>query len=220
MDLTPEPVLAALTVAGVVGLSLAVTRLAMNGVAVEPLGVVRHSGGATRRLWWRIAVPVLGLLLLRTSVGDGSDIPDATSIVLVVVGMLALLIGVTAVLPWILDQLTRVSGGFGPLSWQLAVRRLQLNGEASTRSVNGIVVAVAGAIALQTLFTGIAHGQNRDSRAAGNSPTSSTHIGVARLDDGKGHAERYASVFSSTPGVQQVSIPSNCGVLPMQPAPW
>ncbi|MCX4461295.1 ABC transporter permease [Streptomyces sp. NBC_01728] len=203
VDLTPEPVLAALTVAGVVGLSLAVTRLAMNGVAVEPLGVVRHSGGARRRLWWRIAVPVLGLLLLRTSVGDGSDIPDATSIVLVVVGMLALLIGVTAVLPWILDQLTRVSGGFGPLSWQLAVRRLQLSGEASTRSVNGIVVAVAGAIALQTLFTGIAHGQNRDSRAAGNSPTSSTHIGVARLDDGKGHAERYASVFSSTPGVQQ-----------------
>lgn len=203
VDLTPEPVLAALTVASVVGLSLAVTRLAMNRVAVEPLGVVRHSGGATRRLWWRIAVPVLGLLLLRTSVGDGSGIPDATSIVLVVVGMLALLIGVTAVLPWILDQLTRVSGGFGPLSWQLAVRRLQLSGEASTRSVNGIVVAVAGAIALQTLFTGIAHGQNGGSRAPGNSPKSSTHIGVARLDDGKGHAERYASVFSSTPGVQQ-----------------
>ena len=202
-DLTPQPVLAALTVVGVVALSLAVTRLAMNGVAAEPLGVVRKSGGATRRLWWRIAVPVLGLLLLKTSVGRESDIRDTTGVVLVVAGMLALLAGVTAVLPWILEQLTRVTGGFGPLSWQLAVRRLQLNSEAATRSVNGIVVAEAGAIALQTLFTGIAHSENGSSGAARNSSTPSTHLGVASLDDGKGYAERYASVFSSTPGVQQ-----------------
>jgi ABC-type antimicrobial peptide transport system permease subunit len=202
-DLSPQPVLAALTVVGVVVLSLAVTRLAMNGVVVEPLGVVRKSGGATRRLWWRIAVPVLGLLLLRTSVRGGSDLRSATSVILIVVGMLALLVGVTAILPWILEQLTRVSGGFGPLSWQLAVRRLQLSSEASTRSVNGIVVAVAGAVALQTLFTGIAHGQNGGSGAARNSSTPSTHIGVASLDDDKGYTDRYASVFSATPGVQQ-----------------
>ena len=202
-DLSPQPVLAALTVVGVVVLSLAVTRLAMNGVVVEPLGVVRKSGGATRRLWWRIAVPVLGLLLLRTSVRGGSDLRSVTSVILIVVGMLALLVGVTAILPWILEQLTRVSGGFGPLSWQLAVRRLQLSSEASTRSVNGIVVAVAGAVALQTLFTGIAHGQNASSGATGHSSTPSTHNGVASLDDDKGYTDRHASVFSSTPGVQQ-----------------
>ncbi|WP_200712451.1 FtsX-like permease family protein [Streptomyces sp. MBT62] len=202
-DLTPQPALAALTVVGVVVLALAVTRLAMNGVAVEPLGVVRRSGGATRRLGWRIAVPVLGLLLLKASVGSGSDIRDTTSVVLVVVGMLALLVGVTAVLPWILEQLTGALGGFGPVSWQLAVRRLQLNSEAATRSVNGIVVAVAGAIALQTLFTGIAHAQNGSSGAARSSSAPSTQAAVASLDDGRGYTERYASVFSSTPGVQQ-----------------
>ncbi|MGX9883394.1 FtsX-like permease family protein [Streptomyces sp. NPDC002276] len=202
-DFTPQPALAALTVVGVLLLSLAVTRLAMNGVAVEPLGVVRRSGGATRRLWWRVTVPVLGLSLLKTSMGSGSEIRSTTSVVLVVVGMLALLVGVTAVLPWILEQLTGALGGFGPVSWQLAVRRLQLNSEAATRSVNGIVVAVAGAIALQTLFTGIAHGQNGNSGAARSSSAPTTQVGVASLDDGKGYAERYASVFSSTPGVQQ-----------------
>ncbi|MFJ3307189.1 hypothetical protein ACIPSA_29595 [Streptomyces sp. NPDC086549] len=70
--------------------------------------------------------------------------PDTPGLILVVVGMLALLVGVTAVLPWALERLTRVSAGCGPLSWQLAVRRLQLSSEASTRSVNGIVIAVAG----------------------------------------------------------------------------
>ncbi|WP_427917296.1 FtsX-like permease family protein [Streptomyces sp. cg40] len=203
-DFTPQPALAALTVVGVLLLSLAVTGLAMNGVAVEPLGVVRRSGGATRRLWWRVAVPVLGLSLLKTSVGSGSEIRSTTSVVLVVVGMLALLVGVTAVLPWILEQLTKALGGLGPVSWQLAVRRIQLNSEAATRSVNGIVVAVAGAIALQTLFTGIAHGQHGNSGTARSGSAPTTQVGVASLDDGKGYTERYTSVFSSTPGVQQV----------------
>ncbi|MBX7554576.1 FtsX-like permease family protein [Streptomyces sp. NPDC004232] len=203
-DLTPEPLLAALTVVAVLALSLVVTRLAMNKVAVEPLGVVRRSGGTTRRLWWRIAMPLLGLVLLRTSVRNASDLHNAGGVALVVAGMLALLVGVTAVLPWAVEHLTGLSGGFGPLSWQLAVRRVQLSGEAATRSVNGIAVAVAGAVALQTLFTGIAQRPAAPSpRMAHGSSAPLTHVGVARLDDGMGEAERYAAVFAATPGVQQ-----------------
>ncbi|MFE5220893.1 ABC transporter permease, partial [Streptomyces sp. NPDC056626] len=39
--------------------------------------------------------------------------------------------------------------------WQLAVRRLQLSSGTAARMVNGIAVAVAGAIALQMLFAGV-----------------------------------------------------------------
>ncbi|SHH50296.1 FtsX-like permease family protein [Streptomyces sp. 3214.6] len=203
-DLTPQPLLAALTVVAVLALSLVVTRMAMNKVAVEPLGVVRRSGGTTRRLWWRIALPLLGLVLLRTSVRNAPDLQDVTTVVQVIAGMLALLVGVTAVLPWIVERFTGLIGGFGPLSWQLAVRRMQLHGEAATRSVNGIAVAVAGAVALQTLFTGITQ-QSADHtpQAAHGSSSPRTHIGFARLDDGKGGEERYAPVFASTPGVRQ-----------------
>ena len=41
------------------------------------------------------------------------------------------------------------------MPWQLATRRLQLNSVSAARMVSGIVVAVAGAIALQMLFTGV-----------------------------------------------------------------
>ncbi|MEU5597782.1 FtsX-like permease family protein [Streptomyces sp. NPDC020298] len=220
-DLTPQPLLAALTVVGVLALSLVVTRMAMDKVAVEPLGVVRRSGGTTRRLWWRITLPLLGLVLLRTSVRNASDLHDPITVVQVVAGMLALLVGVTAVLPWIVERLTGLFGGFGPLSWQLAVRRLQLSGEAATRSVNGIAVAVAGAVALQTLFTGITQqSADRTTPAAHGSSAPRTQVGYARLDDGKADAERYASVFAATPGVQQavgfgeLSVSTSDGAFP------
>jgi hypothetical protein len=55
-----------------------------------------------------------------------------------------LLIGVTALLPWLVEaSVARLRGG--PLPWQLATRRLQLNSGAATRAVSGITIAVAGA---------------------------------------------------------------------------
>jgi hypothetical protein len=65
-----------------------------------------------------------------------------------------LLIGVTALLPWLVEAVVaRLNSG--SVSWQLAVRRLQLSSGSAARMVNGIAVAVAGAIALQMLFAGI-----------------------------------------------------------------
>ncbi|PSM37587.1 hypothetical protein C6Y14_41205 [Streptomyces dioscori] len=203
-DLTPEPVLVPVTVVAVFMLGLLVTRLSMHKVVVEPLGVVRRSGGTTRRLWWRIALPVLGLVLLRVIVQSPAGLRGGSGVVLVAVGMLALLVGVTAVLPWAVDRLTRLCGGFGPLSWQLALRRMQLSGETATRSVNGIAVAVAGAVALQTLFTGLAHGPaDGAAPTAHRAPSSHTRTAVARLAAGAGNTAAYAPVLAATPGVRE-----------------
>ena len=89
----------------------------------------------------------IGLIVMsmRFSLGGGQWVPMLS------IGLLASLFGVTAVLPWLIDRLFgRVSGG--PLSLQLALRRLGAAGDGPARAVSGIVVTVAGAIALQSLF--------------------------------------------------------------------
>ncbi|MFF5497876.1 FtsX-like permease family protein [Streptomyces aquilus] len=202
-DLSPQPLLAALVVVAVLSLSLGITQLSMHKVAVEPLGVVRKSGSTSRRLWWRIALPLLGLILLRIAVRSPADLHGASGVVLLLIGMLSLLVGVTAVLPWAVERLTRVFGGFGPLAWQLALRGLQLNNEAATRSVNGIAVAVAGAVALQALLTGLAHDPVDSTTRGAHGPSASTRVAVARLDDGGPPGARYAPVLATTPGVQR-----------------
>ena len=58
-------------------------------------------------------------------------------------------------LPWLVEALVRRLGGGGGVAWQLAVRRLQVESGAGARVVGGLVVAVAGAIALQSLFAGV-----------------------------------------------------------------
>ncbi|KOX01922.1 hypothetical protein ADL02_01665 [Streptomyces sp. NRRL WC-3723] len=203
-DLTPDPALAAVVVVAVPCLSLVSAHLAMNKVVAEPLGVVRRSTVAKRRLWWRVALPLFGLLLLRTSLRDASEVQSTAGVLTVVAGMLALLVGVTAVLPWLLERLTERAGGSGPLSWQLAMRRLRSHSEAATRSVNGIVVAVAGAIALQTLFTGISNGHTGDHRSTAQARSApDTQVGVVRLVGADGE-KPYVSQLARTPGVTQV----------------
>ena len=79
--------------------------------------------------------------------GSARETPAAVAVVL-------LLTGVATLLPWLVEAVVRRLDG-GAVAWQLAVRRLQLDGGASARVVSGIAVAVAGAIALQTLFSGV-----------------------------------------------------------------
>ncbi|MFJ9721382.1 ABC transporter permease [Streptomyces sp. NPDC101209] len=202
-DLTPHPLLAALVVVAVLALALGITRLSMHKVAVEPLGIVRNSGSTSRRLWWRITLPLLGLILLRLFVRSPADLHGTSGVVLVLIGMLMLLVGVTAVLPWVVERLTRRFSGFGPLPWQLALRGLQLNGEAATRSVNGIAVAVAGAVALQALLTGLSHNPVDGTAPAAHSPSASTRVAIARLDDHGTRGAQYAAVLAASPGVRR-----------------
>lgn len=148
-DVTPHPVLGPLVFVAVPLLALWVVLGSLRGVVVDPLGAVRRAERPRPRLWWRLLLFVLGISLIvlsmRLSLSGGEWVP------MVSIGLLAALFGTTAVLPWLVDRLfVRASGG--PLSLQLALRRLGAAGGGPTRAVNGIVVTVAGAIALQSLF--------------------------------------------------------------------
>ncbi|MFJ4624337.1 ABC transporter permease [Streptomyces sp. NPDC088812] len=151
--LDPSPVLAALVAVAVPTAAVLVTLFALRGVVIEPLGVVRAARPARRRLWWRLLLPPAGLAMLSPMVGQGRAEGDFNQY-LVVGGVLLLLVGVTALLPWLVERFVARLGA-GGVAWQLAVRRLQLSSGSAARMVNGIAVAVAGAIALQMLFAGV-----------------------------------------------------------------
>ncbi|MPY49662.1 FtsX-like permease family protein [Streptomyces acidicola] len=151
--LNPSPVLAALVAVAVPASAVLVTLFALRGVVIEPLGVVRTAKPPRRRLWWRLLLPLAGLALLYPMMGKGADNGNFNEY-MVTGGVVLLLVGVTALLPWAVEAFVARMGS-GSLSWQLAVRRLQLSSGTAARMVNGIAVAVAGAIALQMLFAGV-----------------------------------------------------------------
>ncbi|WP_181383381.1 ABC transporter permease [Streptomyces sp. NWU339] len=151
--LNPSPLLALLVAVAVPAAAVLVTLLALRGVVIEPLGVVRTARPARRRLWWRLLLPLAGIMLLSPMIGQGRDGGEFNQY-LVISGVLLLLVGVTALLPWLVETVVARLGK-GSVSWQLAVRRLQLSSGTAARMVNGIAVAVAGAIALQMLFAGV-----------------------------------------------------------------
>jgi hypothetical protein len=91
--------------------------------------------------------------MLYPMIGNGRENGDFNQY-LVTGGVVLLLVGVTALLPWIVETVVARLGS-GGVAWQLAVRRLQLSSGTAARMVNGIAVAVAGAIALQMLFAGV-----------------------------------------------------------------
>ncbi|MFD4723736.1 ABC transporter permease [Streptomyces seoulensis] len=151
--LDPSPLLALLVAFAVPASAVLVTLLAMRGVVIEPLGVVRTAVPVRRRLWWRLLLPLAGLALLYPMIGQGRSHGDFDQ-KFVTAGVLLLLTGITALLPWLVERVVaRLDPS--PLSWQLAVRRLQLSSGTAARTVNGVAVAVAGAIALQMLFAGV-----------------------------------------------------------------
>ncbi|WP_416972034.1 FtsX-like permease family protein [Streptomyces sp. 4F14] len=152
-DLNPSPLLALLVIVAVPAAAVGVTLLTLRGVVIEPLGVVRTARPSRRRLWWRLLLPIAGAGALYPMIGQGRD-RGTFNEYLVVAGVILLLVGVTALLPWLVEM-TVSRLGSGGVAWQLAVRRLQLSSGTAARMVNGVAVAVAGAIALQMLFAGI-----------------------------------------------------------------
>ena len=151
-DLRPSPLLGLAVLAGVPAAAVVVSLVALRRVVAEPLGVVRRAEAARRRrLWWRLLLPAVGLLALAPAAGQE---PDTISELRVAIGVIALLVGIAALLPWVVERAVGRLGA-GKVAWQLAVRRLQLDPGGPARAVSGITVAVAGAIALQMVFTGI-----------------------------------------------------------------
>ncbi|MDQ0992814.1 ABC transporter permease [Streptomyces sp. V3I7] len=152
-DLTPSATLTAVVALAVPVAAVLVTLFALRRVVIEPLGVVRTARPVRRRLWWRLLLPPAGLAMLYPMIGQGPN-NGGFNRLLVGGGVILLLVGVTALLPWAVERLA-ARLGHGGVAWQLAVRRLQLSSGAAARMVNGIAVAVAAAIALQMLFAGV-----------------------------------------------------------------
>ncbi|MBT2478063.1 ABC transporter permease [Streptomyces sp. ISL-94] len=195
-DLDPSVWLAALVALVVPAAAVAVTLFAMRGVVVEPLGVVRTVTPRRRRIWWRLLLPLAGLGLLAPMTGRGNSQDDFNR-TQVSAGVVLLLVGITALLPWLLEQLVGRTSGGGPVSWQLAVRRLQLDRGAATRLVNGIAVAVAGAIALQMLFAAV---EADYTEATGQDPSRAA-LSVLLPRDGEDRADALAAKISAARGV-------------------
>ncbi|NEB74389.1 ABC transporter permease [Streptomyces sp. SID14478] len=196
-DLTPVPALAVLILLAVPLAAVAVTVFALRSVVIEPLGVVRGGRARRRRLWWRIPVPVLGALLLLAS--RSSDASRSRGTVQISAGIACTLIGLVLVLPWLVEATVRRLRG-GPVPWQLAVRRLQLNSSGASRAVAGITIAVAGGIALQMYMTGI----NDDFTEKTGASPSRAQIGVNSMFPSGEMAERMVREFGATKGVKSV----------------
>ncbi|WP_370942503.1 FtsX-like permease family protein [Amycolatopsis sp. cg5] len=149
-DVTPPWPLVVVVVLAVPALSVLSALVALRGTAIEPLGVVRRAKPVRRRLWWRLVPIGFGVTPLVTlSLRDGSRLTT----VAIGAGVACLLIGVSAILPWLLERAVARFEGGRP-SFQLAVRRLQLDSGTPARVVAGLAVVLAGAIAVQSLLTG------------------------------------------------------------------
>jgi len=152
-DVTPMPALVPVIFLAVPILTVGVTWLSMRKLIVEPLGVFRQARGQDRKVWWRIAIPLIGLAIMAPVALGGEFTGTEMDMISIPVGIVLALVGVAALLPWVVEVATRRIRG-GPVPWQLAIRRIQLGGDGAGRAVAGIAVAAAGAIALQMLFTG------------------------------------------------------------------
>ncbi|GHH40396.1 ABC transporter permease [Streptomyces candidus] len=196
-DLVPLPWVVLLICLAVPASGVLVTLLALRGVVIEPLGVVRTTKPVRRRLWWRLLLPAVGLALLLPMFGQGGDGGDFNR-PQVIGGTALLLIGVTALLPWLVEAVVAQLGS-GPVSWQLAVRRMQLSSGTAARTVNGIAVAVAGAIALQMLLSGIT-GRYTDDTGA---DTSRANMSLNLRPDSRAHnkAGELTERLAGIPGV-------------------
>ncbi|MEW2437527.1 FtsX-like permease family protein [Streptomyces caniferus] len=215
-DVAPSPVAAALITVLVPTAAVLVTLFAQRGITVEPLGIVRNRPALRRRLWWRVALPAVGVLLLVPLARERPWHDTVLNTVRLATGSMLLLLGVTVLLPWLVDTVVgRLRGG--PVPWQLAVRRLQLSSSSATRAVSGITVAVAGAIAIHMLMTGMQAGYTQAYAQSGKLP----RIGLWDNADGWPQTQRALTALRATPGVTAVrgTIDANIGRLPATALP-
>ncbi|WP_241192695.1 FtsX-like permease family protein [Streptomyces sp. ADI96-02] len=195
-DLVPDPLSAALVAVAVPVTAVLVTLVAMRSVVIEPLGVVRRGRERGRRLWWRLPVPLAGVAVLGLE-GRADDL-EPVAPVPIATGAVLVLVGLALLLPWLVEACVRGLRG-GPVPWQLATRRLQLSSGSASRAVVGVTVAVAGAIALQTLFAAM----NADfNRVTGQDPSRAQF--AAYSENVTGDATSMIEQFRATEGVDLV----------------
>ncbi|WP_405806366.1 ABC transporter permease [Streptomyces sp. NBC_00210] len=198
-DIVPSPVLTALIAVAVPASAIGVTLFALRNVSIEPLGVVRNTAPRRRRLWWRLLLPLAGLALLLPQSGQVGLGDTEIATYQIAGGALLVLTGVTLLLPWLVEAVVgRLRGG--PVPWQLAVRRLQLSSGTAARAVSGIVVAAAGAIALQMLLSSV---QSDFMKPTGMDAARAQLETSAKATDGSA-ARKMIEKYSATKGVSSV----------------
>ncbi|MFI8181107.1 ABC transporter permease [Actinacidiphila glaucinigra] len=210
-DVAPDALPAGLVVVAILVGAVLVTQSALRSVVIEPLGVVRHAALRPRRLWWRLVAPVVGVGVLAWT-GSAEEELGSGGVYPIVLGAVLVLVGLTGLLPWLVEAVVRRLRG-GPVAWQLAVRRLQLSSGTASRAVSGITVAVAGAIALQMVFGGMQEDFASSSSAPAAAGTSSGRADVVRADfsvatasgsaGAPALAERMAEEFGRVGGVRR-----------------
>ncbi|APU17721.1 MULTISPECIES: ABC transporter permease [Actinoalloteichus] len=148
-DLVPAWWAVLAIVIGLPAVAVTTAVAAMRRTVIEPLGVVRRTRPVRRRLWWRLVPVVAGAVgMVYANPRWASDSVESAALFSLSVALL--LIGVPALLPWLVERaVARLRGG--PLPWQLAVRRLQLDSGTAARAVSGVAVILAGMIGLQTI---------------------------------------------------------------------
>lgn len=207
-DFRPVSALAVLVAALVPVTAVLVTLSALRRVVVEPLGVMRRAVHRRQRLWWRLLLPAAGVALLYPLRGGLTDRGDEF-VPQVVAGMAALLVGVALLLPWAVQATVRRLGG-GSLGWQLAVRRLQLDGGTAVRAVSGIAVSAAGVIALQGLLA-----------AVQNQYTIETGYGIGRFQaevwGGESDERRWSAALQNAPEVRAIGLATAATATPSGP---
>lgn len=197
-DIVPNPLLVLLIVLLIPGLAVLTALVALRRTIIEPLGVVRQSKPVRRRAWWRFTMIIVGVALLFTQLGarEGSDL----WIIAVSAGATLLLVGVPVLLPWLIERVVgRIRGG--PTSWQLAIRRLQLDSGTAARVVGGVAVVLAGAIALQTVLMTVEGGLGFDPTASAEERRPTVDVSI---DDEL--AEPVAAELSAAPGVRDAFV--------------
>jgi len=156
-DFVPSWPLVGVIVLLVPGLAVGSALFGLRRTIVEPLGVVRQGKPVRRRMWWRWALTTIGVLFLAATLAFDRGEGDTAAGLALAAGSVFLLVGVAALLPWLVERLVgRLHGG--PPSWQLAIRRLQLDSGTASRVVSGLVVVLAGTILTQGVITSLSAG--------------------------------------------------------------
>ncbi|PWW64121.1 FtsX-like permease family protein [Actinokineospora spheciospongiae] len=196
-DIVPVWWLAALVVLAVPVLAVLTAQFALRRTIIEPLGVVRFSKPVNRKPAWRFAVIGFGVVLLLWH-GGGARAGSEVWSYSVAAGATLLLAGVPILLPLVIERaVARLRGG--PTSWQLAIRRLQLDSGTSARVVGGVAIVLAGAIAVQSVLVAqadrFADSPSEVSTTAGQSP----HMQVYPEADA---IQRSIDLLDGVPGVR------------------
>ncbi|MGW5050941.1 FtsX-like permease family protein [Actinokineospora sp. NPDC004072] len=191
-DVVPNWWLVGVIAVAVPVLAVLTAQTALRRTIIEPLGVVRFSRPVRRRVAWRLLLVAAGAVLLLWNTGDENSDLWAVRIA---TGATLMLVGVPVLLPVVVERVvSRLRGG--PPSWQLAVRRLQLDSGTSARVIGGVAVVLAGAIALQALLVSQASAVGLDAAEQAEEDSSIARSWVDR--------EREAAVTGLISGVEGV----------------